>query len=258
MKLLEGKKALILGVANQNSIAYGIAKAFFREGASLAFACANDFLVEMVKLLAKDLNSEMVIKCDVSKEEDILNLKEYIKEKWGNFDILVHSIAFAPKEEFKNRFLETSREGFKIALDVSVYSLIVLCRELLSLMNKGGSVLTLSFYGSEKVFPGYNVMGVAKAALESTVRYLAYDLGKEKIRVNCISPGPIKTLAASAIPNFENFLEMHKKISPLGENVTNEEVGELAVFLVSEKAKSITGQVIYVDAGYNIMGIFPK
>ena len=258
MGILEGKKALIFGVANQNSIAFGIAKAFFRGGATLAFACANDFLAEMVKLLAKDLNSEMVIRCDVSREEDILKLKKYIKEKWGNFDILVHSVAFCKKEDLKNRFLETSREGFKIAMDISVYSLIALCRELLPLMNKEGSVLTLSFYGSEKVFPGYNVMGVVKSTLESTVRYLAYDLGKEKIRVNCISPGPIKTLAASAIPNFENFLEMHKKISPLGENVTSEDVGELAVFLASEKAKSITGQVIYVDSGYNIMGIFKE
>jgi len=258
MKLLEGKRALILGVANPNSIAFGIAKAFFREGAILAFSCANDSLVELVKLLAKDLNSEMVVKCDVSKDEDILRLKEYIKEKWGNFDILVHSIAFAPKEELKNRFLQTTREGFKITMDISVYSLIALCRELSPLMNKGGSILTLSFYGSEKVFPGYNVMGVAKAALESTVRYLAYDLGKERIRVNCISSGPIKTLAASAIPNFESFLEMHKKISPLGENVQIDDIGELAVFLASERAKSITGQVIFVDAGYNIMGTFKQ
>jgi len=258
MKGLEGKKALILGVANQNSIAYSIAKSFFREGAQLAFACANDFLTEMVKLLAKEFNSEMVVKCDVTNEEDILRLKEYIKEKWGNFDILIHSIAFARKEDLKNRFLETSREGFKIAMDISVYSLISLCRELLSLMNSGGSVLTLSFYGSQKVFPGYNVMGVAKAALESAVRYLAFDLGKEKIRVNCISPGPIKTLAASAIPNFEEFLEIHKKVSPLQENVGGEDVGELASFLVSDKAKSITGQVIYVDAGYNVMGTFNR
>ena len=258
MKALEGKKALIFGVANQNSIAFSIAKAFFREGASLAFACAQDFLVELVKMIVKDLNSEMVVKCDVSKEEDIIKLREYIKEKWGNFDILVHSLAFSPKEDLKNRFLQTSRDGFKITMDISVYSLIALSRELLPLMNKGGSILTLSFYGSEKVFPGYNVMGVAKAALESTVRYLAYDLGKEKIRVNCISPGPIKTLAASAIPNFEKFLQMHQRNSPLQENITQEDVGELAVFLASDKARLITGEIIYVDAGYNIMGTFKE
>ncbi len=259
MALLEGKKALITGIANDKSIAYGIAKAFKEEGADLCIAYANENLLKRVRSVAETLETDFLVKCDVTSDEDISNLKEAIKERWGVLDIIIHSIAYAPKEEFKNAYLNTSREGFKIAMEVSVYSLTALVRELLPLMEgRNGSVLTLSYYGAEKVVPHYNVMGIAKAALESSVRYLAYDIAKFGHRINCISAGPIRTLAAFSITGFHLLMEHSIKVNPFGKPTTIEDVGDVAVFLCSEKARAITGEVIHVDYGYHIMGVFGK
>ena len=213
MGLLEGKKALITGVANERSIAYGIAKAFHREGAELAFTYANDKLKKRVEEIAQELGSKLTFECDVSKDEHIKGLYEWLSKTWGSLDIIVHSIAYAPKEEFKGGVIDTSREGFKIAMDISVYSLIALTRELLPLMEgREGSIITLSYYGAEKVVPHYNVMGIAKAALECTVRYLAYDIAKHGHRINAISAGPVKTLAAyTTTPTVEASLPKIRK-----------------------------------------------
>jgi len=259
MGLLEGKKALITGVANERSIAYGIAKSFHREGAQLAFTYATPKLEERVREIAKSFGSELVTKCDVSFDEDIKNLKEFLQENWGELDIIVHSIAYAPKEEFKGGVIDTSREGFKIAMDISVYSLIALTRELLPLMEgRKGAIITLSYYGAEKVVPHYNVMGIAKAALESTVRYLAYDIAKHGHRINAISAGPVKTLAAYSITGFHLLMEHTTKVNPFGRPITIEDVGDVAVFLCSDWARGITGEVIHVDNGYHIMGVFGR
>jgi len=259
MGLLEGKRALITGVANERSIAYGIAKSFKREGAELAFTYATPKLEKRVREIARSFGSELVFKCDVSLDEDIENLAKALKESWGFLDVVVHSIAFAPKEEFKGGVIDTSREGFKVAMDVSVYSLIALTRALLPLMEgRNGSVITLSYYGAEKVVPHYNVMGIAKAALESTVRYLAYDLAKLGHRVNAISAGPVKTLAAYSITGFHLLMEHTSKVNPFGRPITIEEVGDAAVFLASNLSRAITGEVVHVDNGYHIMGVFGR
>ncbi|MDW8096343.1 MAG: enoyl-ACP reductase [Aquificaceae bacterium] len=259
MGVLEGKRALITGIANERSIAYGIAKAFRREGAELAFTYANEKLKARVEEVAQELGSNLVFECDVSKDEHIKALKNWLSESWGGFDILVHSIAFAPKEEFKGGVIDTSREGFKVAMDVSVYSLIGMTRELLPLMEgREGSILTLSYYGAEKVVPHYNVMGIAKAALECTVRYLAYDIAKHGHRINAISAGPIKTLAAYSITGFHLLMEHTTKVNPFGRAITIEEVGDTAVFLCSPWARAITGEVVHVDNGYHIMGVFGR
>ncbi|MGC8852358.1 MAG: enoyl-ACP reductase FabI [Hydrogenobacter sp.] len=259
MGILEGKKALITGVANEKSIAYGIAKAFHREGAQLAFTYANEKLKSRVKEIALEFGSELVFECDVSKDEHIKDLAQAIGSAWGSLDIIVHSIAFAPREEFKGGVIDTSREGFKIAMDISVYSLIALTRELLPLMEgRNGAIITLTYYGAEKVVPHYNVMGIAKAALESTVRYLAYDIAKYGHRINAISAGPVKTLAAYSITGFHLLMEHTTKVNPFGRPITIEDVGDTAVFLCSDWARAITGEVIHVDNGYHIMGVFGR
>ncbi|ADC89172.1 short-chain dehydrogenase/reductase SDR [Thermocrinis albus DSM 14484] len=259
MGLLEGKRALITGVANERSIAYGIAKAFRREGAELAFTYAIEKLRPKVEEIAHQLGSRLVMKCDVTSDEDIKNVIQTLEKEWGFLDILVHSIAYAPKEEFKGGVIDTSREGFKIAMDVSVYSLIALTREALPLMEgREGSIITLSYYGAEKVVPHYNVMGIAKAALESTVRYLAYDIAKKGHRINAISAGPVKTLAAYSITGFHLLMEHTTKVNPFGRPITIEDVGDTAVFLCSHWARGITGEVIHVDNGYHIMGVFGR
>ncbi len=259
MGLLSGKKALITGIANERSIAYGIAKSFHREGAQLAFTYANDKLKKRVEEIAKEFGSELTFKCDVSLDEDIIRLRDFLKESWGGLDILIHSIAYAPKEEFKGGVIDTSREGFKIAMDISVYSLIAMTRELLPLMEgRNGAVLTLSYYGAEKVVPHYNVMGIAKAALESTVRYLAYDIAKKGHRINAISAGPVKTLAAYSITGFHLLMEHTTKVNPFGRAITIEDVGDTAVFLCSEWSRGITGEVVHVDNGYHVMGVFGR
>ncbi len=258
MKPLAGKKALILGLANDRSIAWGIAQAFHEQGASLAFNFLGEALEKRVRPLAESLGAEIIAQCDVSKDSEIENFFKIVKEKWGTFDILVHSVVFANKEDLQGRFVDTSRAGFQLALDVSAYSLVAVAREAEKLMpaETGGTVLTLTYYGAEKVIPGYNVMGVAKAALETTVKYLAADLGPKKIRVHAISAGPIKTLAsAGGIPNFRDFLTTVAEKAPMRENVSPEDVGALAAFLCQDSARHMTGSVIHVDSGYNIMGV---
>lgn len=259
MGLLEGKRALITGIANEKSIAYGIAESFRREGAQLALTYANEKLKKRVQEIAQELGTDLIFECDVSKDEHIKALKDWLSEVWGSLDIIVHSIAYAPKEEFKGGVIDTSREGFKIAMDISVYSLIALTRELLPLMEgRNGSIITLSYYGAEKVVPHYNVMGIAKSALEATVRYLAYDIAKHGHRINAISAGPIKTLAAYSITGFHLLMEHTTKVNPFGRPITIRDVGDTAVFLCSDWARAITGEVVHVDNGYHIMGVFGR
>lgn len=253
---LEGKRALILGLANDRSIAWGIAQALHAQGCKLAFNFLGESLERRVRPLAESLGAEIIAPCDVQNDSQISALFGEIKGKWDGLDILIHSVAFASREDLHGRFVDTSRDGFKLALDVSAYSLIATAREAQKLMPEtGGTIITLTYYGSEKVIPGYNVMGVAKAALEATVRYLAGDLGQQKIRVHAISAGPIKTLAAAGgISNFRDFLTTIEEKAPLRENVSPEDVGALAAFLCQDGAKHMTGNLLYVDSGYNIIG----
>ena len=259
MGLLEGKTALVTGIANRNSIAYGIAKAFKREGANLILTYANEKIGKKIEPIAKELGAIASIEMDVSSDEAMDRAFEEIAKYVDGLDIVVHSIAFAPVDEFKRPTLYTSREGFKIAMDISVYSLIALAQRALKLMEgREGSFLTLSYYGAEKVVPHYNVMGIAKAALESTVRYLAFDLGKMGHRINAISAGPVKTLAARAISGFHLLMKHTMEVSPLGRGIDIEDVGNAAVFLCSDWARNITGEVLHVDAGYHVMGVMDK
>ncbi len=253
---LKGKRALILGLANERSIAWGIAQALHAKGVKLAFNYLGDALEKRVRPLAESLNADIIAPCDVSNDDQITNIFQEVKNKWGGLDILIHSVAFANKEDLQGRFVDTSRAGFRLALDVSAYSLVATSREAEKLMgDQGGTIITLTYYGAEKVIQGYNVMGVAKAALETSVKYLANDLGPKKIRVHAISAGPIKTLAAAgAIPNFRDFLGEIEARAPMRENVSPEDVGALAAFLCSEEARHMTGNVMYVDSGFNILG----
>ena len=255
MGLLEGKNALIFGLANERSIAWGITQAFHREGANLGISYAGEMLERRVKPLAEKVGCQWVEQCDVTRDEEIAAVAEKAGQHFGKIDVLVHSIAFAGREELSGPFYNTSREGFKNALDISVFSLIALTRVFLPLLNPGASVLSLTYYGSVKVAPHYNVMGVAKAALESSTRYLAYDLGSQKIRVNAISAGPIRTLAAAGVGGFRDMYKHFADMSPMRENVTIEDVGNAAVFLASDLSARITGEVLYVDSGFNIMGV---
>jgi enoyl-[acyl-carrier protein] reductase I len=251
---LEGRVAVVFGVANKRSIAWSIAQGLHAAGAKLLITYQNARLEEEAKDLIASLPGAEGFMCDVSSDAEIDRLFATIKERHGKVDILVHSVAFAPAEELRGDFVNTTREGFRIAHDVSVYSLIAVSRAALPLMQNGGSIITMTYYGAEKVVPHYNVMAVAKAALECTVRYLAYDLGKHKIRVNAISAGPIKTLAARGISGLSDMLKSHAERAPLGRNVDVKEVGDTGVFLASDASSGITGEVIYVDCGYNIMG----
>jgi len=253
--LLKDKKALIFGVANNRSIAYGIARVFKENGARLALNYLGEALKKRVEPISQELGSEFIFDCDVSSDDQILAAAELVKEKWGQVDILVHSVAYAKREDLQGRFLDTSREGFHIAMDISAYSLVKLCQVFEPLFTKDSSVMTISYYGAQKVIKNYNVMGVAKAALEASVRYLAADLGQNGVRVNAISAGPIKTLAASGISGFKTILKTIEDKAPLHRNVTQEEVGNTALFLASSLSSGITGEVIYVDSGYNILGI---
>lgn len=255
MKLLEGKKALIFGIANKNSIAWGIAQAFHQHGATMGFSYAIPQLEKRVRPLAEEVGVTFVEKCDVTMDSEIDTVFEKAKAEFGTIDILIHAIAYAKQEDLSRRFAETSREGFKVALDVSAYSLVALTQRAFPLMSNGGNVLTLTYYGAEKVVPHYNVMGVAKAALEASVRYLAADLGPQKIRVNAISAGPIKTLAASGVAGFRTMLGYVEERAPLRRNVNQEEVGRTALWLCSDLGSGVTGEVIYVDAGYHILGM---
>jgi enoyl-[acyl-carrier protein] reductase I len=252
---LKGKKGLIIGLANKHSIAYGVAKAIREQGGELAFTYLNDSIKKRVEPLAKELGSEIVIPLDVTNEEDMENIKSRVEEQFGKLDFVLHSIAFAPKRALSGDTLDTSRKDFLTAMDVSVYSLIGVTQKLKPILNEGASVLTLSYYGAEKFVPRYNVMGIAKAALEATVRYLAVDLGKDGMRINALSAGPIKTLAASGIDDFRNLMNWNRDHSPLNKNVTTDEVGKSAMYLLSELSSGVTGEVHYVDAGYNIIGM---
>ena len=251
---LHGKTAAIFGVANKRSIAWAIALELQKAGAQLAITYQNERMAQEAADLIKELPNAEGFQCDVSNDAEITALFERLRERYGRLDILVHSVAYAPAEELKRPFVETSREGFRIALDVSAYSLVAVCRGAVPLMTNGGSVITLSYFGAEKVVPHYNVMAVAKAALECSVRYLAFDLGKQNIRVNAISAGPIKTLAARGISGLSDMLKGHAERAPLGRNVEAAEVGKTALFLASDLASGITGETLYVDCGYNIMG----
>src|SRR5947209_9490843 len=251
---MHGKTAVVFGVANKRSIAWAIAQRLQAAGAKLAITYQNERLKQEADELIAALPGAEAFMCDVSSDEQITSLFSELQKKYGKLDTIVHSVAFAPADELKNDFAQTTREGFRIALDVSCYSLIAVSRAAAPLMTDGGSVVTLTYYGAERVVPHYNVRGVAKAALECAVRYLAYDLGKKKIRVNAISAGPIKTLAARGISGLSDMLKSHAERAPLGRNVEVKEVGSTGVFLASDASSGITGEVIYVDCGYNIMG----
>ncbi len=256
MGLLTGKKALILGVANDRSIAWGIAKALKAQGASLALTYMNDAIHKRVEPLAQEIGADFIALMDVSNDDHYPALKKVVEEKWGKFDILIHSLAFADKDDLSRPFLQTSRKGFLMACDISAYSLVGLCQTLEPIMNDGGSVVAMTYYGSQKVVKNYNVMGVAKAALEASTRYLAYDLGPRKIKVNCISAGPIKTLAASGISGFRSLLSQVEEIAPMKEGVSQDDVAGTAVYLTTELSGGVTGQILYVDAGLSILGGF--
>lgn len=255
MGTLDGQTALIFGLANDHSLAWGIARALHAQGARLAFSYGVPSLEKRVRPLAESLDANFIELCDVTDDAQIDAVFARAREHLGSIDILIHAIAFANREDLAGRFVDTSRAGFAIAHDISVYSLVALTRAARPLMPNGGSVLTLTYYGAEKVVPKYNVMGVAKAALEATVRYLANDLGPEGIRVNAISAGPIRTLAASGISGFRDYQRSFASQAPLRKNVTIDDVGATAAFLCGPGAGAITGETLYVDSGYNIMGM---
>ncbi len=256
MGLLENKKGIIFGVANERSIAWAIAQAMHREGAELAFTYAGEALKDRVTPLAEGIGSKLILPCDVAKDDEIDAVFNKVKEEWGGLDILIHSVAFANKDELKGMYVDTSREGFRLAMDISAYSLVALAKRAYPLMEgRGGSIITMTYYGSEKVLPNYNVMGVAKAALEASVKYLAADLGQKNIKVNAISAGPIRTLAAMGIGGFRDILKVVEQKAPLKRNVSAEDVAKTALYLSSDLSSGVTGEIIYVDAGYNIMGM---
>lgn len=254
--LLEGKKGLILGVANKRSIAWSIAKSVAREGANLAFTYQGERLLENVQELANTLPGSLVLPCDVTREEELDAVAKKIDESWGGLDFIAHCVAYAKSEDLEGGYTKTKKDGFDTALGVSAYSFTLVCQKLAPLMEKrgGGSAVTLTYLGGQRVVPGYNVMGVAKAALEASVRYLAYDLGSKNIRVNALSAGPINTLAARGISGFTDILKVVREKSPIKRNTEPEEVGDAALFLLGPLGRGITGQVIFVDNGYNILG----
>ncbi len=254
--ILAGKTGIVFGVANRRSIAWGIAQAWAEAGAKLIFNYQGERIKDNVEELAATFGPDtMLHPCDVSSDAEIDSFFDFVQSKTSTVDLLLHSVAFAPKEALEGRFIDTSREAFRMAHDISAYSLVGVTRKAVPLMPHGGSIVTMSYYGAEKVVPHYNVMGVAKAALEASVRYLAADLGRQKIRVNAISAGPVNTLAARGISGFTKMLNHYEKNSPTGRNVTLAELGAAGVFLASDAAASITGQTLYVDGGYSIMGM---
>ncbi|MBM3876928.1 MAG: enoyl-ACP reductase [Verrucomicrobia bacterium] len=256
MSLLQGKLGIVFGVANKRSIAWAIAQAWHRAGARLAFTYQGERLKENVEDLAGAFGPDTpILECDVTKDDHIERVFAEVGQRFGRLDLMLHSVAFAPKEALEGTFVGTSREAFRVAHDVSAYSLVALARGAAPLMTNGGSIIAMSYYGAEKVVPHYNVMGVAKAALEASCRYLAYDLGPQKIRVNCISAGPVNTLAARGIAGFSDMLKHYEAHSPLKRNVLPDELGATGVFLASDGAAATTGQVLYVDCGYQVMGM---
>lgn len=257
MGFLQGKRALIVGVASNRSIAWGIAQAMRREGAELAFTYQNEKLQSRVENLAAELESDITLPCDVASDQDIDAVFDRLDDYWDHLDIIVHSVAYAPREELEGAYLDTvTREGFRTAHEISSYSFAALAKSGCRLMEgRNGALLTLSYLGAVRTIPNYNVMGLAKASLEANVRYMASSLGPDGIRVNAISAGPIRTLAASGISNFRRFLDYAEQNSPLRRNVTIEEVGNVGAFLCSDLASGMTGEIVYVDAGYNIQGM---
>jgi enoyl-[acyl-carrier protein] reductase I len=255
MGLLDGKTALIFGVANKRSIAWGITEAFVREGATVGLSYASEVLEKRVFPLAEQHDIGFVEMCDVTSDEQIQTVFNKAKDHFGKIDILVHAVAFADSKDLGGRFRDVSRDGFQMALDISAYSLIPMARHAAEIMPDGGSIMAMTYYAAEKVLPRYNVMAIAKAALENIVRYLAVDLGPEGIRVNALSPGPIKTLAAAGVPGFRTMLNFSERVSPLRENPSQEDVGNVAAFLGSDGARLITGETIYIDGGYQTLGL---
>jgi len=256
LPLLDGKIGVVFGVANKRSIAWAIAQAWAKAGAKLAFTYQGERLKENVEELVGTFGADtLLLPCDVTSDDDIARVFAELEQKFGKLHLMLHSVAFAPREALEGAFVNTSREAFRIAHDVSAYSLIALARSAAPLMTDGGSIIGMTYYGAEKVVPHYNVMGVAKASLEASTRYLAYDLGPKKIRVNCISAGPVNTLAARGISGFTAMLKHYEAHAPLKRNVLPDELGATGTFLASEGAAAITGQVIYVDCGYQIMGM---
>ena len=254
-QLMTGKRGLIMGLANDKSIAWGIAKACADAGAELAFSYQGDALKKRVIPLAEQLGSDIVLPCDVSDETSMDALFAALEEKWGKLDFVVHAIGFSDKNELRGRYVDTSRGNFQMTMDISVYSFTAIAKRAEKMMSEGGSMLTLTYYGAEQVMPHYNVMGVAKAALEASVKYLAEDLGKDGIRVNAISAGPIKTLAASGIGDFRYIMKWNEYNSPLRRNVTTDDVGKSALYLLSDLSSGVTGENLHVDAGYHVVGM---
>jgi len=255
MGLLDGKKALIFGVANDHSIAWGIARALHEEGATLGFSSVESLVERRVRPLAESIGSTFIEPCDVQSDEQIRGVMEKWRAAYGEIDILVHALAYAKREDLEGDFVDTSRDGFALAMDVSAYSLVGLVREARPLLHPGSSVITLTYYGAEKVVSHYNIMGVAKAALEASVRYLAADLGPEGVRINAISAGPIRTLAAAGIAGFKKLYGSFAEVTPLRRSITIEDVGKSALWLASDLSSAVTGEVIYVDGGFNILGV---
>lgn len=253
--IMSGKKGLIVGIANNKSIAYGIAKSLHAQGASLAFTFMNDSIKKRVEPIAAEFGSTHIYELDVGNESHFGALRENLKRDFGGIDFIVHSVAFAPKDALDGKFIATSKSAFNTAMEISVYSLVELVREMLPILNENASILTLSYLGAQKYITHYNVMGVAKAALESSVRYLAYELGERGIRINAISAGPIRTLAASGIGDFRMILKWNEINAPLKKNVSIDEVGDSAMYLLSPLSSAVTGEVHFVDCGYNIMGM---
>ena len=249
MGLMTGKKGLIFGVSNTHGIAYGIAKQLFEEGAEIAFTYANEIMEKRVRPIAEEMNAKIILECDVTKEEDIKAVVAECEKVYGKLDFVVHAVAFAAREDLQGRFIDTSHAGWDLAMGISAYSLVSICRNVEPIMNEGGSIFALTYLGSQYVVANYNVMGVAKAALESSMRYLAADLGKKGVRVNCISAGAVKTLAASGIAGFGKMLKAATAKAPLGRNVSLEDVGRAGLYLASDLSSGTTGQILYVDCG---------
>jgi enoyl-[acyl-carrier protein] reductase I len=255
MGLLDGKVALIFGVANKNSIAWGITKAFHHEGATVALCYAGEALKKRVMPLAEEIGCDFVEECDVSSDEALDKVFTKVTERYGKLDVLVHCVAYARSEDLGGRFNNISRDGFKLALDISAYSLIAMAKRAEPLMPEGGSIMSLTYYAAEKVMPKYNVMAVAKAALETITKYLAADMGPKRIRVNAISAGPIKTLAAMGIPGFRTLYKAFEQASPMRETVSQDDVGQAALWLASDMSRMVTGEILHVDGGYNVLGL---
>ena len=255
LELMKGKRGLIMGLANDKSIAWGIAKALADAGAEIAFSYQGDALKRRVEPLAAQLGSDFVVECDVSDESSVAGLFDALRGRWDSIDFVVHAIGFSDKEQLRGRYADTTRDNFLMTMDISVYSFTAVARHAAAMMPDGGAMLTLTYYGAERVMPHYNVMGIAKAALEASVRYLAEDLGKDGIRVNAISAGPIKTLAASGIGDFRYILKWNELNSPLRRNVNQDDVGRSALYLLSDLGSGVTGETHHVDAGYHIVGM---